>query len=270
MSKSQSYPQTHEGEGTGMDMGVHSPLIENFLVGPLQMRCSVTTDVQTGDTVIIDGGDEPQRLINWIENCEGSGPNWSTHSMDETKQIQRKVVALLNTHAHFDHSGHIPTLKDHYNVDWYLHPDDTFLQTLAKSAAVRYGIQLPEPAEADEDIQDEQILKLGSLEFEILHTPGHTLGGCCLRLLIDGEADHLFVGDTLFAGSVGRTDLENTGGDFNVLSNSIRTKLWPLKPETIVHPGHGPLTTIGHEKATNPFVGDSSGESGTFTFGKYA
>ena len=183
-------------------MGVQSPLIENFLVGPLQMRCSVTTDVQTGDTVIIDGGDEPQRLINWIENCEGSGPNWSTHSMDETKQIQRKVVALLNTHAHFDHSGHIPTLKDHYNVDWYLHPDDTFLQTLAKSAAVRYGIQLPEPAEADEHIQDEQILKLGSLEFEILHTPGHTLGGCCLRLLIDGEADHLFVGDTLFAGQL--------------------------------------------------------------------
>ena len=118
--------------------------------------------------------------------------------------------------------------------------------------------------------RDEQLLKLGSLEFEILHTPGHTLGGCCLRLLIDGEADHLFVGDTLFAGSVGRTDLENTGGDFDVLSNSIRTKLWPLKPETIVHPGHGPLTTIGHEKATNPFVGDSSGESGTFTFGKYA
>ena len=72
--------------------------------------------------------------------------------------------------------------------------------------------------------------------------------------MVEGDADHLFVGDTLFAGSVGRTDLENTGGDFNVLSNSIRTKLWPLDPTTIVHPGHGPLTTIGHEKATNPFV----------------
>ena len=72
-----------------MDMGVQFPLIENFLVGPLQMRCSVTTDVQTGDTVIIDGGDEPQRLIDWIENCEGRGPNWSTHTFEETKKIQR-------------------------------------------------------------------------------------------------------------------------------------------------------------------------------------
>ena len=100
-------------------MGVESPLIENFLVGPLQMRCSVVTDVQTGDTVIIDGGDEPQRLISWIENCEGNGPNWSNYSKEETQSIQRNVVALLNTHAHFDHSGHIPTLKQHYNVDTY-------------------------------------------------------------------------------------------------------------------------------------------------------
>ena len=127
-----------------------------------------------------------------------------------------------------------------------------------------------ELATADYEITDNQILSLGSLDFEILHTPGHTLGGCCLRLIIDDNADHLFVGDTLFAGSVGRTDLENTGGDFNVLSNSIRTKLWPLDPSTIVHPGHGPLTTIGHEKATNPFVGDDAGESGVYTFGKYA
>ena len=100
---------------------------------------------------------------------------------------------------------------------------------------MRYGISLPEPAVADHDIVDDQILSLGSIDFEILHTPGHTLGGCCLRLLIEDDADHLFVGDTLLAGSVGRTDLENTGGDFNVLSNSIRTKLWPLtqKPSFI-------------------------------------
>ena len=73
------------------------------------MRCSVVTDRATGDTVIIDGGDEPQRLIDWIENCRGTGPHWSTHSKEETSTIERKVVALLNTHAHFDHSGHIPT-----------------------------------------------------------------------------------------------------------------------------------------------------------------
>ena len=151
-------------------MGVSAPLIENFLVGPLQMRCSVVTDSTTGDTVIIDGGDEPQRLIDWIESCTGTGPHWSTHTLEETKNIERKVVALLNTHAHFDHSGHIPTLKQHFDVEWYLHPDDTFLQTLAKKAAVRYGISLPEPAVADHDIVDDQILSLGSIDFEILHT----------------------------------------------------------------------------------------------------
>ena len=129
-------------------MGVLAPLIENFLVGPLQMRCSVVTDCATGDTVIIDGGDEPQRLIDWIESCGGTGPHWSTHTEEETKAIKRKVVALLNTHAHFDHSGHIPTLKDYFDVEWYLHPDDTFLQTLAKKAVVRYGISLSEPAVA--------------------------------------------------------------------------------------------------------------------------
>tara|TARA_B100000459_G_scaffold76370_1_gene42483 strand:+ start:162 stop:917 length:756 start_codon:yes stop_codon:yes gene_type:complete len=251
-------------------MGVKSPLIENFLVGPLQMRCSVVTDCSSGDTVIIDGGDEPQRIIDWIESCAGIGPHWSTHNEEDTRKIERKVVALLNTHAHFDHSGHIPTLKDYYDVDWYLHPDDTFLQTLAKKAAVRYGIVLPEPAVADKSIADNQMLALGSLEFEISHTPGHTLGGCCLRLIVEDGTDHIFVGDTLFAGSVGRTDLENSGGDFDVLSNSIKTKLWPLDPKTIVHPGHGPMTTIGHEKATNPFVGDRAGESGVYGFGKYA
>ena len=170
-------------------MGVTASLIENFLVGPLQMRCSVVTDFATGDTVIIDGGDEPQRLIDWIESCKGTGPNWSTHDEKETMSIQRNVVALLNTHAHFDHSGHIPTLKEHFNVDWYLHPDDTFLQTLARTAAVRYGISLPEPAIADHQITDDQILSLGSLDFEILHTPGHTLGGCCLRLIIEDASD---------------------------------------------------------------------------------
>jgi glyoxylase-like metal-dependent hydrolase (beta-lactamase superfamily II) len=93
-----------------------------------------------------------------------------------------------------------------------------------------------------------------NLSFEIIHTPGHTLGGCCLKLAVEDEADHLFVGDTLFEGSVGRTDLPDSGGDMDLLLTMIRERLWPLAEDTIVHPGHGPLTTIGHEKKTNPFV----------------
>ena len=255
-------------------MAVSNPWVEYFFVGILQMRCSVVTDRVTGDTIIIDGGAEPERLIDWIDGFTGQGPDWtngpkSASEMAEHRIPQRKVVALLNTHAHFDHSGHIPDLKDHYNVDWYLHPDDTFLQTLAQKSALRYGFQIPIPAVADVDLIAGELLEIGALEFEIRHTPGHTLGGCCLRLLVDDGPDHLFVGDTLFAGSVGRTDLPDTGGDFEVLAHSIHSQLWPLEPSTIVYPGHGPLTTIGHEKETNPFVGDTAG-SGVYTIGKYS
>jgi glyoxylase-like metal-dependent hydrolase (beta-lactamase superfamily II) len=128
---------------------------------------------------------------------------------------------------------------------------------------------MPEPAVADVDLVDGQMVTVGALSFDILHTPGHSLGGCCLRLLVDDGPDHVFVGDTLFAGSVGRTDIPNSGGDFDLLAHSIHTKLWPLDPESFVYPGHGPKTTIGHEKATNPFVGDSSG-TGVFTRGRFS
>ena len=242
--------------------------VESFIVGALGMRCSVVTDLTTGDTVIIDGGSEADRIISWIDNFTGKGPNYSngpTSNQQLTKYgiVQRKVVALLNTHAHFDHSGEIPILKSNYDVDWYLHEDDNYLQSLAQSSAMRWGFSLPEPAIADHKIADGQNLGLGSLEFQILHTPGHTLGGCCLLVKIEDGPDHLFAGDTLFAGSVGRTDLPDTGGDFDVLSRSIKTKLWPLADDTIVYPGHGPLTTIGKEKRDNPFVGASD------AFGKF-
>ena len=96
------------------------------------------------------------------------------------------------------------------------------------------------------------------------------MGGCCLLLDSNDEESHLFVGDTIFAGSVGRTDLPDSGGDFEVLARSIREKLWGLPNSTIIHPGHGPLTTIGTEKETNPYVGEQAGRFGTYGFGKYA
>ena len=254
-------------------MGLTTPWIEHFFVGPLQMRCSVVTDRATGDTIIIDGGDEPQRIIDWVDGFEGPGPNWTTgpQSKDDAADFpKRTVVALVNTHAHFDHSGFIPALRDHYRVEWYLHADDTFLQTLAQASGRRYGLELPEPAVADKAIEGGKTYEFGSLELQVLHTPGHTLGGCCLLIQVDDGPDHVFVGDTLFAGSVGRTDIEHSGGDFTLLANSIHAQLWPLEENTVVHPGHGPLTTIGHERRTNPFVGDAAGAGGTYGFGKYA
>lgn len=256
-------------------MAITDPWVECFFVGALQMRCSVVTDRSTGDTVIIDGGSEPGRLIDWIDRFGGRGPDWSNgpSNLSEAEQQhipERTVIALVNTHAHFDHSGHIPDLLEHYRVKWYLHEDDTYLQTLAQSSARRWGFDAPEPAVADEGLVPLTTMSFGALDFEVLHTPGHTLGGCCLNLLVDNGANHLFVGDTLFAGSVGRTDLPDTGGDFEVLAASIHTQLWPLDGDTIVYPGHGPLTTIGHERRTNPFVGEGAGAGGTFGRGKYA
>ena len=256
-------------------MAIVDPWVEYFFVGALQMRCSVVTDRLTGDTVIIDGGSEPERLIAWIDRFEGRGPDWSNGPLDRSEfeglgQPERKVVALINTHAHFDHSGYKPDLLLHYPVKWYLHPDDTYLQSLAQSSARRWGFDAPAPAQADEPLIEKETMVFGALKFTILHTPGHTLGGCCLNLLVEDGPDHLFVGDTLFAGSVGRTDLPDTGGDFNVLATSIHTQLWPLAADTIVYPGHGPVTTIGHERATNPFVGEGAGAQGSYGRGKYA
>jgi len=142
------------------------------------------------------------------------------------------------------------------------------LQTLAQRSGQRWGFDVPPPAIADEKLIAGSVMSFGTIDLEILHTPGHTLGGCCLRLFVDEESDHLFVGDTLFAGSVGRTDLPDTGGDFDLLSKSIHDKLWPLDDEIIVHPGHGPLTTIGEEKMNNPFVGLSA-KKDVFSGGKY-
>ena len=129
-------------------MGLREPWIEHFFVGPLQMRCSVVTDPGTGDTIIVDGGDEPQRIIDWIDAFDGPGPNWTTgpenaSAAQERALPRRRVVALVNTHAHFDHSGFIPALREHYGVEWYLHPDDDFLQTLAQASGRRYGLALP-------------------------------------------------------------------------------------------------------------------------------
>ena len=264
-----------KGGNLARDMALREPWIDHFFVGPLQMRCSVVTDPVSGDTIIIDGGDEPQRIIDWVDGFEGPGPNWTTGPdsaalAEERGLPQRRVVALVNTHAHFDHSGFIPVLREHYGVEWYLHPDDDFLQTLAQASGRRYGLTLPEPAEADCAFEAGKTYAFGTLELSVLHTPGHTLGGCCLLVPVENGPDHVFVGDTLFAGSVGRTDIANSGGDFDLLARSIHTQLWPLDEDTVVHPGHGPLTTIGHEKRTNPFVGDPAGAGGTYGFGKYA
>ena len=174
--------QPHEGGNLARDMALREPWIDHFFVGPLQMRCSVVTDPVSGDTIIIDGGDEPQRIIDWVDAFEGPGPNWTTGPdsaalAEERGLPKRRVVALVNTHAHFDHSGFIPVLREHYGVEWYLHPDDDFLQTLAQASGRRYGLSLPEPAEADCAFEAGKTYAFGTLEMSVLHTQATPLVG---------------------------------------------------------------------------------------------
>jgi len=230
---------------------INSPCISHFIVTALQQRCSVVTNTDNGETVIIDGGGDSQRIIQWIDSGIGE-PDSQIGEYDG----ERKVVALINTHAHFDHSGHIPYFKDHYQLEWWLHEADFFLQTLAQKSAKRWGFDIPEPAIAENTWNHGETHEFANMKFEIIHTPGHTLGGCCLRLLVGDGPDHLFAGDTLFQGSIGRTDLPHSGGDMDLLLRMIRERLWPLSDDTIVHPGHGPMTTIGDEKKYNPFLSD--------------
>ena len=229
----------------------NSPCISHFIVTALQQRCSVVTNTDNGETVIIDGGGDSQRIIQWIDSGIGE-PDSQIGEYDG----ERKVVALINTHAHFDHSGHIPYFKEHYQLDWWLHEADFFLQTLAQQSAKRWGFDIPEPAIAENTWIHGETHEFANMSFEIIHTPGHTLGGCCLRLLVGDGPDHLFAGDSLFQGSIGRTDLPHSGGDMDLLLRMIRERLWPLSDDTIVHPGHGPMTTIGDEKKYNPFLSD--------------
>ena len=232
--------------------------VEEFLVGPLQMRCSIVTRCDNGATIVIDGGDEPERLINWVENWDGLGPDDSsgpTNLAESEEQgfAKRRVVAFVNTHAHFDHSGQIPVLMRTWDVPFWLHKGDHELQAFVRQSAARWGFSVPEPALPTDLLEHGVTYDFDGLAVEVRHSPGHSLGSVCL--IIEGEeVKHAFVGDVLFAGGVGRTDLPNSGGSWPLLKKSIEEQLLTLPDNTIVYPGHGPTTTIGREKQTNPYL----------------
>ncbi|MGH9346831.1 MAG: MBL fold metallo-hydrolase [Vicinamibacterales bacterium] len=162
------------------------------------------------------------------------------------------VQYILLTHAHVDHVSGVPAAKAAFDVPIYLHRDDLFLYERAAQQAAMFGFRVSEPPPVDV-FYDLSPIPLGDYEVRVHHTPGHCPGGVCLQIGKAGEPGRdLLVGDTLFAGSIGRTDLP--GGDYDVLMRSITGVLLPLGDDCIVRPGHGPETTIGQERTTNPFV----------------
>jgi glyoxylase-like metal-dependent hydrolase (beta-lactamase superfamily II) len=184
---------------------------------------------------LIDPGDEVDALLGYIE------------------KTQLRVRHILLTHAHIDHVTGVPTAKRALHVPIHLHRDDLFLYDRAPQQGFAFGVAVEPLPPIDSFYTDGENFAFGDYAARPHHTPGHCPGGVCLQIGRAGESGQdLFVGDTLFAGSIGRTDLP--GGDYDTLIRSIREVLLAFGDRAVVHPGHGPSTTIGHERLTNPFL----------------
>jgi glyoxylase-like metal-dependent hydrolase (beta-lactamase superfamily II) len=258
-------------------------------VGMLQCNCSIIGDPMTREALVVDPGDEVTRILDLLG------------------RRQLTVKAIVSTHAHIDHVGGLSKLRQYTGAPVLMHRDDLPLYEAMEMQAAFLGVLPPDLTEVDQLLKEGDILRWGSLEAQVIHTPGHTPGSVSLYLPHDaakfsltdkrakgqstanaeagdspekagrsddsGKSDppsynvfperadsekpeiqvpQLLAGDTLFAGSIGRTDL--WGGSIEEIMDSLRSKLMQLPDMTIVHPGHGPMTTIGRERETNPFL----------------
>ncbi len=204
-------------------------IIKNVVVGPLEVNCYIIGCEDTKEAAIIDPGDNADEIIRIIEK-EGLKPKF-----------------IINTHAHFDHIGGVKAIQDHFKIDFILHKEDLFLIENASEQATAFGLKPISKPKVNKYVNNGEKITLGNKSITVIHTPGHSPGCVCYSL-----DNSVFVGDTLFAGSIGRTDLP--GGSYETLINSIKEKLFPLDDSTIVYPGHGPSTTIQSEKEHNPFL----------------
>jgi hydroxyacylglutathione hydrolase len=200
-------------------------------VGMLQCNCSVFGDEQSGEAMVVDPGDDIARILEVIQR----------HGFT--------VKSIVITHAHIDHIGGAQKLKQATGAPVYMNSGDEELQKMMDVQAQWLGMRTPPPVEIDAPAKDGDRLVVGATEFHVLHTPGHTQGSISLYAPSEKK---LIAGDTLFEGSIGRTDLP--GGDFRQIQRSIHEKLLTLPEDTVVIPGHGGRTTIGREKHSNPFL----------------
>ncbi|MEJ5347140.1 MAG: MBL fold metallo-hydrolase [Desulfosoma sp.] len=207
-------------------------ILERLVVGMLQTNCYLLADEETRQAVVIDPGGDAPRIIGRLE------------------QLGLNLAAVLNTHGHFDHVLDAWTLKEKLGGLIFLHPKDEPLlmdHKVGLGAIFTASARSPR-GKVDEWLEEGEELCFGKLQLRVLETPGHTPGHVAFHL---PEAKILFVGDTLFAGSIGRTDFP--GGSYTELIQSVKSKIFPLDDSTRVLPGHGPETTVGQEKRFNPF-----------------
>ena len=209
-------------------------IVETFPVGMLQCNCTVLGDPVSKEAIVVDPGDDVEKVLAVLRK----------HGLT--------CKAILNTHTHIDHVGANHALREQTGARVMLHEADLPLYDNLKIQAEWMGgmVQAPPRGTVDEHVHQGDVVKAGALAAEVLHTPGHTPGSLCFH--VAGEKPLLLAGDTLFQGSIGRTDL--WGGDYEQELASIKTRLLALDEATRVICGHGPETTIGREKKRNPFL----------------
>jgi hydroxyacylglutathione hydrolase len=211
----------------------HSVTVEHFAVGPLACTCTIVADERSGEALVIDGGAEADEIVRRL--------------------AERGVRAthLLHTHAHADHIAAFAELRELTGARGLLHPADLPLYGALAAQAAWLGMAVPRLVALDGDLLDGDCVRAGGATLEVLHTPGHTPGSVSFAVAFGGRT-LLLTGDTLFRGAVGRWDLGGTS--LADIVASIREKLFAYADDTIVIPGHGPATTIGEERLTNPYV----------------
>ena len=202
-----------------------------FPVGPLQCNCSVIGDEKSHQAMVIDPGDQIEGILEIL------------------RQEKLTLKQIVVTHAHIDHVGGAMKLKAATGAPILMNQNDYALLKMLDMQAAWVGMRPPGDVQVDEAVGQGRVLKVGEISSSVIHTPGHTEGSICLYF---PEEKKLIAGDTLFAGSIGRTDLP--GGSMDKIMRSLHTQVLALPDETEVVPGHGPVTTIGEERETNPFL----------------
>lgn len=202
--------------------------VSSLTVGPFQENCYLLIDPETKQCAIVDPGDEPERIIAAVERA-GAEPQ-----------------AIWLTHAHLDHIGAISGLRRRWSIPVYLHPLDEPVYAAGSRSAALYGLPFEQPEPADRALGDGDVMELGAYRFVVMHAPGHAPG----HVVFHGHGIAM-VGDCLFAGSIGRTDLPMSNP--RDLAASL-DRIASLPDETVVYSGHGPVTSIGVEAASNPFL----------------
>ena len=205
-------------------------IIKDLTVGPIMANCFIVGCEKTREAAVIDPGDDTDKILMTLAG------------------LKLKVKYIINTHGHFDHVGGNRKMKDATGADILIHSLDAPMLDYLSQSASAWGMNAENSPPPDRMLKDGDEVKFGNITLKVIHTPGHSPGG--IALYSDGV---VFVGDTLFAGSIGRTDFP--GGDFETLLSSIRKKLFVLGDDVRVFTGHGPETTIGAEKKYNPFAG---------------